>query len=418
MVAVLTTVDASMSPADVVRAAGGVARVGFVIDRAEAARVPALATVAAALAPTEEADFDDTASCVAAVRRLGAAAVLTFSDACCETVDRIRGDRPAPVRWAKDEQRRRLIAADLSTARQLPIRTPDEVRRAVAELGLPLVVKPVVGVGSRDVHLVRDRTEVEQVAALDRADLVAEQYVAGVPPVAHLADYGSVELFVGPGRCEAIVTNRLPLADPCRETGIVGPSPVDDAMRDHLIGVARAAHRALDLSVGAFHIELKMTSSAQVIEVNGRLGGFVRRLVQLGTGFDVGRTALGCHVGVDPVLDLQWQRHLVGLLFQPPRSARRIVTAPRRAAIAALDGVVSVDHLSPVDTTVDWRTGSGGAAAILWIAADDAVELRDRTVAATRALDGLFEFHDGAGRRVRDEAWLDRIAVAGPTDGH
>ncbi len=423
-VAVLTTVDAAVPPAEVVRAASGTAQVCFLVDRQEAERVPMLRRVAETIAPTETVDYRDLGSCLNAMRRQGVSTVLTFSDACCDLVDRLRArlagaEEERTNRWRKDVQRQRLLAAGLSSARQYALRGRGDLDQAAAELGFPLVVKPIIGVASRNVWLVRDPTEVERMpyelceAGQAWRDLVVERFITGTPPAGapYLADYASVELLVGPQGDAAFMTDRPPLAYPCRETGIVGPSAIDRDVQDHLIRVARAAHQALGLGVGAFHVEVKISrSEAEVIEVNGRLGGYVRRLVTLGTGVDVGRTALHCHCGIDPVLDLAWHRHVMGLLFQPPPTATRIVAAPSRAQVAQLAGVVAVDHLAANGSPVSWRVGSGGAAAKLWIEAHDAVALRNRTAAVSRTLDELFAFHDDAGVRVRTGEWLDRLA--------
>ncbi len=121
----------------------------------------------------------------------------------------------------------------------------------------------------------------------------------------HLADYVSVEFFVGASRHSAFVADRPPLAWLSRATGIVAPTSVDPETEKRLIEAALGAHRALGLGDGAFHIAMKPISEGpEVIEVNGRLGGYVRRAVTYASGVDVGVTALKCSLGRVPVMDL------------------------------------------------------------------------------------------------------------------
>ncbi|GAB1643549.1 ATP-grasp domain-containing protein [Krasilnikovia sp. MM14-A1259] len=423
-VAVLVAAEAAMSPLDIVRAAAGLARVVFIIDASEVQREPMLERLTRALAPTRVVNVSDTRAALAALDQLGAGVVLTFSDAYCGAVDRLRtalsgADDVCPGRWGKDIQRRRLLDAGLSSAEHRLIRTGPDLHAASDALGWPVVVKPIVGVASRDIWLLHGPDEVAAVLSeMERSgtppsSFVAERFVAGLTPphVRQRADYVSVELFVGPQRTAALITDRPRLAPPCRETGIIGPTALDHDLQEHLLRVALAAHKALGLTTGAFHVELKIDDvGAEVIEVNGRLGGYVRRLVELGTGVDLGRTALACHLGVDPSFDQTWRHHVLGLLFQPPREARIVAASPRRVQIADLPGVVGVDHVAATGSAVCWRVGSGGAAAKLWLVADTAAELEDRTSAVVRALDGLFEFHDGHGRRVRDAEWLGQMS--------
>src|SRR5262249_24558813 len=152
----------------------------------------------------------------------------------------------------------------------------------------------------------------------------------------YLADYGSVELFHTGATVDAVVTDRLPLAWPCRETGIVGPTALSERRQREAISLAGRAHDALGLRNGTFHVEMKMNEPApEVIEVNGRLGGHVRRLLRYGTGTDIGPLAISCAVAAEPgdALDLRWDRHVFRFLFPPPARAAVVDEVPSRREI-------------------------------------------------------------------------------------
>jgi hypothetical protein len=95
-----------------------------------------------------------------------------------------------------------------------------------------------------------------------------------------------------------------------------------------------------------------------------------------------------------------------------PVEAVRIAAAPRRRDIARLPGVLAVDHVSSPGERLDWRAGTGAACAMVWLAGEDDDELRLRLTGCAAWLAREFDFRDTAGRRVRDEEWLE--ALAGP----
>lgn len=351
-------------------------------------------------------------------------AVTTSADVHCPLVDEMRqrltGCASVPGRWRKDVQRRLLRKSDLSSIGHLRLANEDDLRVAFATLGSPLVVKPVTGVASRDVWLRHSIADAEAflagLAARRRpiTNFTIETFVTGRVPEAapHLADYVSVELFVGAGRHSAFVTDRPPLAWLCRETGIVAPTSVDLETEKRLIEAALGAHRALGLGDGAFHIAMKATSERpEVIEVNGRLGGYVRRVVMYASGVDVGVTALDCSLGRVPVMDLPWEHSVMGLLLQSPSTATRLASTPSRKDVLSRPGVIAAEPLSKPDSgQLDWRVGTGGAAVKLWLAAETAAGLRTVSTEFAWWFSDASVFVGADGERVVDPEWLDRFA--------
>jgi len=428
--AVLAGPESSLTPAEIARSADGFVDLWFLLDAADSG-VPgqALHMVASALAPTAVVDFTDFGACRDAVRAAGAMAVTTFSDRYCPLAARLSAEiKGASVAWPawgrKDVQRRMLRAAGVSKVESAEIGGRGSLRSFVRAVGLPVVVKPTGGAASRDTWLLATESDISEFLRLSgdggaRTGMFAERFIVGEPPVAaHLADYVSAEVFrfAAAGQASenlfshAFVTDRLVPAWPCRETGLVLPSAMAPDRQESVIAVARKALDALSADVGAFHVEVKPGRPApEVIEVNGRLGGFIARLVRYGTGQDIGRLALSCALGQYADLDLRWDRCVLVLLFQAPARADRIERAPSRREVARRPGVQAVDMVSPAGASVNWRGGTNLAPAWVWLAADSHAELRGHLLDLAAFLSEEFSFVDAAGNPIRDHGWIERI---------
>ncbi|MFG2957734.1 acetyl-CoA carboxylase biotin carboxylase subunit family protein [Streptomyces sp. NPDC048291] len=418
LLAVLLGESGSLTPVQIAGAAEDTVRVRFVVD--SGAVHDGLAMVAEALAPTVRVDFTDLDACRRAVA--GADAVTTFVDGLCPLAALLSG---TPGLWGrKDLQRRVLHGAGVSRVRSAALRDEASLRRFAAQAGRPFVVKPADGVSGRDVWLIHDEPDLDRFlreTATRTADgvvlptgMFAEQYVTGGPaPAPHLADYVSVELFVTGGRTEAaFVTDRLLPERPCRETGLVLPTSLDPQDQAAVTACATRALRALDTPDGAYHVEAKPRAGhPDIVEVNGRLGGYITRLVRYGTGTDLARTALDAVLSRPVDLGTTWHRAVLVLLFPAPPGAARITAAPTRRELARLPGVLAVDQVAGVGRPVDWRAGAAGTVATVWIGADDHDALRARLADAVALLGERFAYDDSAGRALRDDIWWTRIAT-------
>ena len=281
----------------------------FVTDSPEARRArPVLET----LGPT--VDIRSAADAVVAHRSFPFDGVVTYSERLVRLTAEItaslglRGHSVHAARLLTDKpaQRRRLADAGVSTLRFLRIDAVEQWRDAVAVVGLPAVVKPAVGEGSRNTFLIEDE---EQGAALVRhlldgaADsaepvLIVEEYLVGTEHHP-FADYVSVETAVSDGRIDNfMVSGKFPLMPPFRELGAFWPTHLPDVERKAVEDVVTAALTALGAGTGIVHSEVKMTADGpQIIEINGRLGGDMNDLgLRSGVGDLValgGRLALG-----------------------------------------------------------------------------------------------------------------------------
>jgi biotin carboxylase len=245
------------------------------------------------------------------IRQLAPAAILTFSEPALPTTANLADalglpfHTPETTRLLTDKtcQRARLSARGVDDVRGYQVRSPDDWPAARAHVGLPAVLKPGHGQGSRHTHVLPDdesayRLIPRVMAESDEPYLVVEELLVGRPSGPY-GDYVSVESMCAPdGVTHLAITGKLPLAQPFRETGRFWPARLTPAERSAVLDLTTRAVRALDVTTGLTHTEIKLTDNGpRIIEVNGRLGGHVNLLARQACGTDLvrlaGRQALG-----------------------------------------------------------------------------------------------------------------------------
>ncbi|MDV9178261.1 ATP-grasp domain-containing protein [Streptomyces sp. W16] len=270
------------------------------------------------------------------------------------------------------------------------LRHPDDCAGALALVGTPAVLKPRHGAGSVDTCLVGSADEcrhrLAEFTGSAPRDFVLEEFLRGDPGYADTGwgDYVSVESLIVDGEPRTVaVTGKPPLVPPFRETGHILPAPVPVPLAAEVVGLEQAAVRALGIRHGITHTEVKLTADGpRIIEVNGRLGGFVAEIVQRRTGYDMVaaalRLALGLPVtvpepslpgrGPDPVA---FQYMLI-----PP--ADPVTPGPLSLVetLEELPGVDLVEVSAPDGRHGDWRRGTLGAIGVVYGTAPDHTQLR------------------------------------------
>ncbi|TIO11922.1 MAG: ATP-grasp domain-containing protein [Mesorhizobium sp.] len=209
-----------------------------------------------------------------------------------------------------------------------------EVNSSAVDIGLPVVLKPSVGIGSSGVRLCRT---VDEVAAhanylLDgryiwrsSPSILVEEFVQGPLYVAHTM--GNEVIGIG------AVEFQPPPYFVCLET--IFPAPLSDDEHKSIADVSITSLRGLGLGWGPTNIELRWTKRGPVvIEVNPRLAGAPdAQLVQLACGVDL----IAEHIKL--VIGEQWDLR-----------KRRSHTAGVRSLLPTRDGIL------------DWIDGSRAAA--------------------------------------------------------
>ncbi|MDE3205758.1 MAG: ATP-grasp domain-containing protein [Acidobacteriota bacterium] len=260
----------------------------------------------------------------------------------------------------------RLVPADAD---------PGEVERLVEGLPFPAVLKPRVGTGGRFTTLCDDATAVSE-ALRDRNErreeggLILEEMlgprpsiVAGDGPEA-VSDLMSVDTLVIDGRCHHVgFTRHLGLAWPFRRTGSFLTTQPDHPDLAVAVTTVEEAVAALGVDRGWLNVDVILTADGpRVVEVNGRVGGGVPRMLHMLGRPNPLSAQLQLALGGDP--DVGGGPGAAGLaymlLVQPPPEARSIVSIWGVDRIMARPGVVQAVINKHAGDPVDWRDGSPG----------------------------------------------------------
>jgi biotin carboxylase len=246
---------------------------------------------------------------------------------------------------------------------------------AVAELRLPLVIKPLRGDSSRDVVSVAEIDQLEAalgaaIAGNPGSGFVVEEYLPDGDPASRpgLGGYVSVEAIVQEGTPVPVaVTGKFPLVEPFREAGNFMPHPLGTGEVAGVLDLACRTARALGVHSGALHIEIKLTPAGpRIIEVNGRIGGgAIDGIYQKRTGTSLtelaARVALGQPVELTAETPAEWSGPFTYEFFaQPPTAAARFVGVAGGASIVGTAGAETVAVNREPGDELDWRAGSQG----------------------------------------------------------
>ncbi|SOD59500.1 ATP-grasp domain-containing protein [Streptomyces zhaozhouensis] len=390
----------AVDPVRISSAARPLCDVVFVLDRGSA-YVDRAAEGIAQYARTVDVTGLDGAEAARRVAALGIAGVLTFSEyrlGLTSLIAEAAGvpfHSPDTVRGLTDkfEQRRRLTASGVQATGCVVVRDPAGAEAAAEEVGLPAVVKPRTGAGSVDTCRAETAAEAgAAVAAFLRdggaAEFVVEEMLVGDPTAAGagLGDYVSVEsVHCGDQIQTVCVTGKFALADPFRETGYFMPSTVPDALAAEIVDVERRALRALGVDHGITHTEVKLTPEGpRVIEVNGRLGGYVGEILQRAAGIDLVRTAVRLALGEKLTVPRpRWRQVAYQYFLAPPAGVEELVSLTGVEEVNEVDGVHYLDLHTEPGSRVHWRAGTRAHLGIVYGSAPD----HDRMRAALKEID-------------------------------
>ncbi|MFE1320684.1 ATP-grasp domain-containing protein [Kitasatospora phosalacinea] len=269
----------------------------------------------------------------------------------------------------------------------------DDPARALDLVGVPAVIKPRTGAGSLHTSRVDSAEEFLAVAAARPAgvEFVAEQMLEGDPSVAgeFWGDYVSVEsVHTGAASRQVCVTGKFALAEPFRETGMLLPATLTEEAAAEVLALEAAAVRALGVRHGITHTEVKLTADGpRIIEVNGRLGGYVPEILRRATGINLVRTALEVALGGEPRIPAPRHRGVTYQYFlTPPAVAGTLTSVDGVAELTGLPGVRNVETHAEPGRYVDWREGTQSHLGVVFGSAPDHDALRK----VAEAIDATF----------------------------
>ncbi|MCC9306060.1 ATP-grasp domain-containing protein [Kitasatospora sp. RB6PN24] len=265
------------------------------------------------------------------------------------------GIDPVAARGLRDKRlmKQTLAEAGVPVAAGTALEPGDDAAAVLAAVGTPAVVKPVNGSGSQLVRRVDSLADLREYLAavhtrahVDLGQVIAERllverYVAG-------PEY-SVEGYLrqtaeGPVVHVLAVTAKQLGPEPVFvETGHVVEAPLPEATRAQLVATAERAVRALGITVGAFHLEARLTATSPVVmEVGARLGGDrIPWLVQHARRFDMWEATVRSHAGLpQPPSDdsARSARHAAIRFFTTERPARLPDPADLAARLQEIEG--------------------------------------------------------------------------------
>jgi biotin carboxylase len=202
----------------------------------------------------------------------------------------LRGLSEEAARACTDKGRQRALFA----ANEVPspafavVDSLTQARRAAADIGYPVVVKPVDRTGSRGVQRADDERQLAAAYANGREQswggaLLIEEYLDG-------EELSAESVTVG-GRTHLLLTidKTIGAAPYFVEDGAVVPGSQPERVRERVAEVVGQALQALDVRDTVTHTELRLTATGpKVIEVNGRVAGMcLADMVLAATGIDL-----------------------------------------------------------------------------------------------------------------------------------
>ncbi len=253
----------------------------------------------------------------------------------------------------KADMRRRLAAARVRQPDFEVLKSDGDALMAADRLGLPVVVKPVSLSASLGVIRV-DRAD-DLPAAIERTRSIAqaqgrdprepvllERFVPGAEvAVEGLMRGGSLEVL-------AIFDKPDPLDGPFfEETIYVTPSRLTPATQRSIRAVTAAAAKALGLSEGPIHAELRTgDGNAWLLEIAARsIGGLCARSLRFGLGVSLEQLILRQALDL-PIHDLGLTDAAAGVMMLP------IPQAGRLRAVHGVDQARAVDGVAGVEITI------------------------------------------------------------------
>jgi biotin carboxylase len=267
----------------------------------------------------------------------------------------LRANAVAAVSATRDKQamREALAGAEVRQPGFTVFSITDDAQAAAAHSRFPCVLKPLVLSASRGV--IRADTAAEFVAAWRRiAAILAEPEVcalgAGASKILVEDFVPGVEVSLEGMLTDGILTTLAifdkpdPLDGPFfEETIYVTPSRLPEATQSFLAACAGQAARALGLSDGPIHAELRVNDAGPwLIELAARsIGGLCSRTLRFGTGMSLEEIILRHALGW-PIASLERERRAAGVMMIPIPSGGVLEEVRGLEAARAVPGIEDV----------------------------------------------------------------------------
>lgn len=229
------------------------------------------------------------------------------------------------------------------------VNTKYEYQEAVKKFKSKCIVKPADNSGSRGVYLLSDLSDK---IAINKAfeyskqfsrngDLIIEEYMEG-PEV-------SVEILSIDGICHVIqITDKLTTGAPYFvEMGHNEPSLLPSDIKKKIVEVAIASAKAIGITNGPSHVEIKITKEGpKIVEIGARLGGdnITTHLIPLSTGIDLVKCCIQIALGEKPCIQRKINKGAAIRYFKSELGIIKDITGIEK--VKAIKGIkqVTVTH--------------------------------------------------------------------------
>ncbi|MCM1140682.1 MAG: ATP-grasp domain-containing protein [Muribaculum sp.] len=181
-------------------------------------------------------------------------------------------EKSAIVSSNKYEMKELLVSNGVRTAPFMKVRNQDEIKKAIEEIGFPVIIKAVDLQGSRGIDIVKDSTQLmasfDNVMSQTHKDFcIVEKFLEGREYGAQSFVYGGEVLFVLPHGDETIM---------CKTAVPIGhymPLELSEDMRKDTDIQVKKAIEALGLNNCPVNVDLiEVDGEAYIIELTGRVG--------------------------------------------------------------------------------------------------------------------------------------------------
>ncbi|WP_063889508.1 ATP-grasp domain-containing protein [Streptomyces niveus] len=219
----------------------------------------------------------------------------------------LRTNTPQVMRDCRNKGRQRTLFARhrVPSAKAMTARTLLEAALAAETIGYPVVLKPAAYAASIGVSRITrseqlpggfDFAQAGAERSRESTAVLVEEYLDG-PEI-------SVECVTHRGTTSAVAVTRKTLGIAPYFEELAHSVDANDPLLVQVGSVAASAVRALGLTDGVQHVEMRLTDAGpRLVEVNARIAGdLIGHLVHLATGIDLPRAAADIACGTTPDL--------------------------------------------------------------------------------------------------------------------
>lgn len=275
----------------------------------------------------------------------------------------------------KLDMRRRLAEAGVDDTPARPVETARDVEELAAQVGYPLICKPVHGVGSNGVARIDMAGDIQP--ALDWGDAALSSVPSGGLMVEqfHKGSEYSVECLSEQGRhVVACVTQKISEPDHFVELGHILPAPIEDTDRARIESVVLAMLDALGVTDGVTHTEVVDTGEdVRVIETHLRpAGDEIPYMVAEALGVDLIEALARQSVGLPALAAVTAQlsaadpHRYAAIWYLTPDAAGEVRGIDGLDDARAMSGVRDVSILRGVGEHLTALSGSSARSAYAW----------------------------------------------------